>query len=629
MHPSRVYRLIIASAGLIAATVSPRPSSAAWPTTGLPIATGATEQHVLAAASDGSDGAFVVWRESPATIRRVIRIDGDGQVGAGWPANGLLLSNAATFLGATADGAGGLIVCFLTAPAPVTNGSQRDFRAWRYTHDGALSPGWPAAGVLVYGDFKSVFDSTPFAGLSEPKVFGDGLGGGHLTMRFAGSPDAFGVHHMRVLANGTPGPYFNAEASVIGPNVVVPLSDGAGGIDEMHHRFSDGLRAVKYSAAGVLTSQRTLTNDDRDHQLKLLRLAPSSDLLAWWAVSNSEMNTRRITSALGDAAGWPSATTDARYIPLISDEMGGVFARSLITGGNEIQSVSYATATPMPQWSTPQLPMFKNGPIVADGAGGFFLVWEGPGVGSLISLGATHHLSNGDPGLGWLPTGREVSSSILGPPHLVRSTPGVAFVAWTDRRGGVFDVFLQRLADDAVVPVAASLARADAHADRVELEWSVIDAPAELFVERSVSGGEWVRLAGATMTANERWTFEDRDVRAGDAIAYRLTGREGVVPGSEAFVRIPVATALALRGFLANPSPGDATVEFALPDAAAATLELIDVTGRTIERREVGELGAGQHRVRLVADRTLSPGLYFIRLQRGEETRKVRASVVR
>jgi len=599
-----------------------------WPATGLPVADGAGDQNLLALASDGAGGAFVVWQDGPSATRRLQRIANDGTIGTGWPAGGIVLSST-QFLSATADGAGGVIAFFLTATEPATNGTQRRFLAWRYAHDGSLAPGWPAAGLLVYNDFKSAFDSNPFPSLSDVSSFADGLGGAHLTMRFENFVVS-GWHHMRALAAGAPGAYFNADAIPFGPRIVRPLSDGAGGVDELHHRIADGLRAVKYSSAGVQTHQRVLTGSTDDLDIRLLRLTPGGDLLALWAsISFNQINTLRLTPTLTNAAGWGGASTDARFLPLASDGSGDVFARVLGGGGNSIQRVSYSTSVPAPQWILPQLPMYKDGPIVADGAGGFFLVWAGPGVGLNTSLGATHHLANGDPGLGWLPTGRELSPSIAGTPLLVQGSPGSGLAAWTDRRSGDRDIFLQRLADDAVVPVAASLARAEAHADRVELEWAVTDAPAELSVERSVASSAWSRLGDATLASHERWAFEDRDVRSGDAIAYRLVGRDGVVPGSEAFVRIPTAAVLALRGFVTNPSQGDATVEFSLPDAESATLELLDVSGRTLDRRAVGALGAGQHRVRLAADRVLSPGLYFVRLQRAGESRVTRASAIR
>jgi hypothetical protein len=77
---------------------------------------------------------------------------------------------------------------------------------------------------------------------------------------------------------------------------------------------------------------------------------------------------------------------------------------------------------------------------------------------------------------------------------------------------------------------------------------------------------------------------------------------------------------------VASPTRGPAiAVEFRLPSAAPATLELLDVAGRRVVTREVGSRGAGQHRVVLDSGRDLAAGVYVIRLvQEGRaEARRV------
>jgi hypothetical protein len=86
---------------------------------------------------------------------------------------------------------------------------------------------------------------------------------------------------------------------------------------------------------------------------------------------------------------------------------------------------------------------------------------------------------------------------------------------------------------------------------------------------------------------------------------------------------------LSLAGTWPNPvSAGAPAVRFSLPDAAPASLELVNVAGRVVARREVGELGAGAHVVGLEAASRLSPGLYFLRLTRGAEARVARTVVL-
>ena len=78
-----------------------------------------------------------------------------------------------------------------------------------------------------------------------------------------------------------------------------------------------------------------------------------------------------------------------------------------------------------------------------------------------------------------------------------------------------------------------------------------------------------------------------------------------------------------------NPAvAGRMTVRFTLPVATTARLELIDVGGRAVVSREVGMLGAGAHALDLAAGRHMGPGLYFVRLTQGANTKTVRVTVL-
>ena len=70
---------------------------------------------------------------------------------------------------------------------------------------------------------------------------------------------------------------------------------------------------------------------------------------------------------------------------------------------------------------------------------------------------------------------------------------------------------------------------------------------------------------------------------------------------------------LSLAGAHPNPARGIVRIAFALPSAAPATLELIDIAGRRVARRDVTSLGPGHHELALGEPR-LKAGLYFVRL---------------
>lgn len=91
-------------------------------------------------------------------------------------------------------------------------------------------------------------------------------------------------------------------------------------------------------------------------------------------------------------------------------------------------------------------------------------------------------------------------------------------------------------------------------------------------------------------------------------------------------VSLPSAFGLARP---ANPSfGGRVTLALFLPDASAARLELIDVTGRRVAGREVGSLGPGSHAVRLGDDGGIRPGVYFVRLSRGAKVALARVTIL-
>jgi hypothetical protein len=75
----------------------------------------------------------------------------------------------------------------------------------------------------------------------------------------------------------------------------------------------------------------------------------------------------------------------------------------------------------------------------------------------------------------------------------------------------------------------------------------------------------------------------------------------------------PVDTRFALLGVSPNPSAVFPSVAFSLRDGTGARLELLDLLGRTVLRRDLGALGPGRHQVPL--DRSsVAPGVYWLRL---------------
>ena len=127
-------------------------------------------------------------------------------------------------------------------------------------------------------------------------------------------------------------------------------------------------------------------------------------------------------------------------------------------------------------------------------------------------------------------------------------------------------------------------------------------------------------------------TWTDRDVVAGGAYDYRLgvAGPEGERFYGETHVVVPDQSVVSLEGMQPNPSDGPMLVSFSLAGRDAASLDLLDVTGRRLIRREVGSLGVGRHFVRLdESGKPLPAGLYFLRLAQDGHARTAKIVIER
>jgi hypothetical protein len=113
-----------------------------------------------------------------------------------------------------------------------------------------------------------------------------------------------------------------------------------------------------------------------------------------------------------------------------------------------------------------------------------------------------------------------------------------------------------------------------------------------------------------------------------------FTGADGAEVRCTRELRVPLATldvpAAAGASFLRirpNPARRDMMASFSLPAPGHATLELFDIAGRRLNRRDLA-LGEGDHVMAVAPGRRLAPGVYVVQLSFGGSTLRARAAVV-
>jgi len=170
-----------------------------------------------------------------------------------------------------------------------------------------------------------------------------------------------------------------------------------------------------------------------------------------------------------------------------------------------------------------------------------------------------------------------------------------------------------------------------------QLHWGANTEP-DLWYYRVYRGGasDFVPGSGNLIAASADTAYAD----AGPAGSYyklsavdvngNESGYSTLGPGGITSVGDAGPAAFALDGARPNPAVGgEMSVHFSLDVSGPAALELVDIMGRQVLRRDVGGFGVGAHVVDLGAGHTLAPGVYLLRLRRGDESRTTRVAVVK
>jgi len=181
---------------------------------------------------------------------------------------------------------------------------------------------------------------------------------------------------------------------------------------------------------------------------------------------------------------------------------------------------------------------------------------------------------------------------------------------------------------DEAAPQPPALVSVSAEPQRVRLSWQMPPGEREALQRLGPDAEIWLPLATFDVGANGQVDYEDLDVRPGVRYGYRL-GPAAIFtpPFVETFVNVPLPSSLALSTMFPNPGGTQRTVRFTLRSHERATLEILDIAGRSHVKRDVSALGPGSH-VITIGDR-LPPGIYLLRLQQGGDDANSKAVVIR
>jgi hypothetical protein len=253
-----------------------------WVANGKPVLSAPGVRGVSDIVSDGVGGAYLACQDArtappgvgldPYIDIYVQRITGDGEVAAGWPADGLPVCTEADpqrDVQMIADGFGNAILVWEDY-----RGVDSDAYAQKLTPGGAIAPGWTPGGTLV-----SISPAYEF----NPRLASDGLGGAYLAYEsWTGISKARAQH---LTAQGVPAPGWSAAGAALADTPgehqdIEIVADGLGGAivawDDTRAPGGDyDIYAHRLAPDGVVAVQLSLVSAEAEPKLVRLVWAAS------------------------------------------------------------------------------------------------------------------------------------------------------------------------------------------------------------------------------------------------------------------------------------------------------------------------------------------------------------------
>jgi len=621
--------------------IAPSMAHAEWLSGGTPVQIAPLPQRDPTLAPDGFGGMFVAWIhfepfENDAIPQLYMkRLTSDGDLAPGWPADGLLvdtiLSAGRVFgnLHMVPDTLGGAYVMWTEVAGRSLPNTLYRPKLQHVLANGTTDPAWPDTGRVPL----------PQLSASGRRVMvADGRHGVLVLWQTSQDLGPGSMHRVhRLTAAGTPAPGWPDTGIVIGPGEdpqIVP--DGSGGVI-VALRGLDKLQALHVPAAGGGPDWSGV--ELRDEGLMQSAVTDGAGGAYVLMLDGGDLYIQRLNANGAISPGWPAGgrvvaagSGGAGTATMVLDHLRGanvVWKSDL--GQMTVQRID-PDGSDGDSWPATGIPLGTGQTFddVCTSGAGLFVAWQ-------RSVPPNIQVNQVDAS-GTRPPGWDEDGVVLVPnpmaqvfPRIVSDGANGALVVWTDYRNRETtdtDIYAARILFDATVGVVASLATAEATAERVRLVWWTRDLH-EVRIERALDDASAVWEQVATLVPNSagQVVFEDHAIVAGERYRYRLALGNGSWAG-EVSIEVPRALAFALLGARPNPVAGIPVIEFTLDRAGEARLELFDVAGRTVSARTMSA-AAGRHLIPMSPTGPLAPGVYLIRIAHAGRTETARMVVAR